>query len=263
MLDNLVLNKEGNVFVRYGNDHNWTHKCALWELPYAKALILMHNIDVMHQERNVGESILSTCMSFTDKTKDNHKARKDLALICNRPSLELKSRGGKPRAPFCLKARDRKEVLIWLKNLKFPDGYGTGFRRAVNLDTGKLSGVKSHDYHIFMERLLPVMFHGYLEDDVWTALAELSHFYRQLCTKEIKKDMMEKLEDEIPVLLCKLEKIFPPGWFNPMQHLLVHLPYEAKIGGPQQYRWMYHIERALKRLRAMVRNKAKVEGCIA
>jgi hypothetical protein len=48
MLDNLVLNKEGNGFVGYGNDHNWTHKCALWELPYAKALILMHNIDVMH-----------------------------------------------------------------------------------------------------------------------------------------------------------------------------------------------------------------------
>jgi hypothetical protein len=48
MLDNLVLNKEGNGFVGYGNDHNWTHKCALWELPYAKALILMHNIDVIH-----------------------------------------------------------------------------------------------------------------------------------------------------------------------------------------------------------------------
>jgi hypothetical protein len=83
----------------------------------------MHNIDVMHQERNVGESILSTCMSFTDKTKDNHKARKDLALICNRPSLELKSHGGKPRAPFCLKDRDRKEVLICLKNMKFPNTY--------------------------------------------------------------------------------------------------------------------------------------------
>jgi hypothetical protein len=41
-------------------------------------------------------------------------------------------------------------------------------------------------------------------------LAELSHFYRQLCAKEVKKDMMEKLEDEIPVLLCKLEKIIPP-----------------------------------------------------
>jgi hypothetical protein len=116
--------------------------------------------------------------------------------------------------------------------MKFLDGYAADFRRAVNLESGKLSGVKSHDYHIFMERLLPVMFHRYLDDDARTALAELSHFYRQLCAKEIKKEMLKKLEEEIPVLICKLEKIFPLGWFNPMQHLHVHLPYEAKLGGP-------------------------------
>jgi hypothetical protein len=89
----------------------------------------------MHQKCNVGGSILSTWMSFADKTKDNHKARKDLALLCNRPSLELKSRGGKPRAPFHLKARDRKEVLIFLKNLKFLDDYAVGFRRSVKVMT--------------------------------------------------------------------------------------------------------------------------------
>jgi hypothetical protein len=74
--------------------------------------------------------------------------------------------------------------------------------------------------------------------------------------------MMEKLEKEIPILICKLEKIFPPRWFNPMQQLLVHIPYEAKVGGPMQYRWMYHIENALKYLRSMVCNKARVESCI-
>jgi hypothetical protein len=74
--------------------------------------------------------------------------------------------------------------------------------------------------------------------------------------------MMKKLVKEILVLLFKLEKIFPPGWFNPMQYLLIHLPYEAKVGGPVQYRWMYPFERALKRLRNMVGNKARVEGCI-
>jgi hypothetical protein len=73
---------------------------------------------------------------------------------------------------------------------------------------------------------------------------------------------MEKLEKEILVLICKLEKIFPSGWFNPMQYLLVHLSYKAKVGGPQQYRWMYHIERTPKKLRAMVGNKTMVEGCI-
>jgi hypothetical protein len=57
--------------------------------------------------------------------------------------------------------------------------------------------MKSHDYHIFMERLLPIMFCGYLNDDMWKMLAELSHFYRQLYAKEIKKEMLEKLEKEI------------------------------------------------------------------
>jgi hypothetical protein len=74
--------------------------------------------------------------------------------------------------------------------------------------------------------------------------------------------MMEKLEKQVPVLICKMEKIFPPGFINITQHYLVHLPYEAKVGGPVQYQWMYHIERALKKLRAMVSNKARVEGCI-
>jgi hypothetical protein len=187
MLNNLVLKKNRDEFVGYGKEYNWTYKCALWEFSYAKALILMHNIDVMHQEHNVGQSILSTCMSFADKTKDDQKARKDVAQLCNRPTLELKSSGGKQRALFCLKPKERKELSIWLQILKFPDDYIVGFRRAVNLKSGKLSGVKSHDYHIFMKRLLPVMFCGFLNDDVWKALAQLNHFYRQLCDKEIKK----------------------------------------------------------------------------
>jgi hypothetical protein len=95
------------------------------------------------------------------------------------------------------------------------------FRRVVNLKVGKFTGVKSHDYHVIMKWLLLNMLWGYIHQDVWKMLAELSYFYRQLCAKEIKKEMMEKLEKEIPVLLCKLEKIFPPGWFNRMHHLLI------------------------------------------
>jgi hypothetical protein len=70
---------------------------------------------------------------------------------------------------------------------------------------------KRHDYHVIMEWLLLNMLRVYLHQDVWKTLSELSYFYRQLCAKEIKKEMMEKLEKDIPVLLCQLEKIFPPG----------------------------------------------------
>jgi hypothetical protein len=119
-----------------------------------------------------------------------------------------------------------------MKRLKFLDSYAVGLKRCVNVKAGKIHWLKRHDYHIIMERLLHVMLRGYLDDNIWEVLAELTYFYRQPCAKEIKKDMMEKLEKEILVLICKLEKIFLPGWFNPIQYLLVHIPYEAKVGSP-------------------------------
>jgi hypothetical protein len=74
--------------------------------------------------------------------------------------------------------------------------------------------------------------------------------------------MMQKLEKEIAVLVCKIEKVFLPGWFNAMQYLLVHLPWEAKVGGHVHFRWMYNQEREMKKLRSTIRNKAMVDECI-
>jgi hypothetical protein len=132
----------------------------------------MNNIDVMHQDRNVAESIVMTCMDFLDKMKDNIKARKDLVVIYHRPSLELTESGRKPHAPFCLKPKERKEVMRWMKNLKFPDdGFTAGFRRDVNLKTGKLTRVKSHDYHVIMEWPLLNLLWGYIHEDVWKSIS--------------------------------------------------------------------------------------------
>ena len=231
----------------YGILHNWTHISCFWQLPYFHKLLLRHNIDVMHNEKNLGEAIWNTCFDIPEKTKDNAKARKDLAQICNRPSqhLKLKTNGkwDKPRAPFCIDKNDKLTILKWFQELKFPDGYAANIRRGVNLNSRKIFGLKSHDYHIFMERLLPVAFRGFLPENVWMCLAELSFFYRQLCAKELRKDTISSLEQQVAVLLCKMEKIFPPGFFNPMQHLIVHLPYEARLGGPVQARWNYPFER--------------------
>jgi hypothetical protein len=47
-----------------------------------------------------------------------------------------------------------------------------------------------------------------------------------------------------------------------MQYLLVHLSWEAKVGGPTQFRLMYSQEIELKKLRVTMCNKARVEGCI-
>jgi hypothetical protein len=54
------------------------------------------------------------------------------------------------------------------------------------------------------------------------------------------------LEKQIAVLVCKMEIVFPLGWINVMYYLLVHLPWEARVGGLVQFRWMYSQERELK-----------------
>jgi hypothetical protein len=91
-------------------------------------LILMHNIDVMHQKRNMGESIISTCMGLPGKTKGNIKAQQELAELCNRPTQELSETDGKSCASFCLNPQQRKEVMWWIKGLKFPNGYVAALR---------------------------------------------------------------------------------------------------------------------------------------
>jgi hypothetical protein len=57
--------------------------------------------------------------------------------------------------------------------------------------------------------------------------------------------------------------IFPPGFFLSMQHLILHLPREARLGGAVQHRWCYPIERCLKLLWKKCRNKAKIEASVA
>nr|GEV51686.1 hypothetical protein [Tanacetum cinerariifolium] len=51
-------------------------------------------------------------------------------------------------------------------------------------------------------------------------------------------------------------------FFDHMEHLLVHLSYEARVGGPEQYRWMYPFERYLYHLKKKVKNKAWVVSSI-
>jgi hypothetical protein len=68
---------ENGLFKGYGENHNWTHKSYLWEHPYAKALILPHNIDLMHQEQNIAINIMIMCFDVTGFMKDNMNAKKD------------------------------------------------------------------------------------------------------------------------------------------------------------------------------------------
>ena len=83
------------------------------------------------------------------------------------------------------------------------------------------------------------------------------------CAKELSPSVLEEMEELAPELICKLEKIFPPGFFTPMTHLILHLANEVLLGGYVQNRWLYGPERQNKHLRQKCGNKAKIEASIA
>ena len=185
-------------------------------------------------------------MNVSDKTKDNDKARRDIVLYYRRRDLELQSQTNgkllKPKANYTLTKDEAKIVCHWIKELRMPDGYSCNLARCADTEKGSIHGMKSHDCHVFMETLLPIAFSS-LPMHVLNPVIEISHFFKDLCSTILMGDSIKRLEENIPLILCKLERIFPLGFFDSMEHLPINLPYEAWLGGLVQYRWMYPFER--------------------
>ena len=57
--------------------HNWKKRSIFFQLPYWKTLILRLNLDVMHIEKNICDSIVDTLLSVDGKSKDNMNSRLD------------------------------------------------------------------------------------------------------------------------------------------------------------------------------------------
>ena len=77
----------------------------------------------MHIEKNVFENVFNTVMNIEGKTKDNIKAREDLAMFCRRKELDKNAKGKYPKANYTSDKNGKQAVCEWVKNLKFPDGY--------------------------------------------------------------------------------------------------------------------------------------------
>jgi hypothetical protein len=74
------------------------------------------------------------------------------------------------------------------------DGYVLNLSRCVDLSELKMTEMKSHDYHVFMERLLLITLTEFLPETVWNVLTELSLFYRDLCSPKLSVPHLKRLE---------------------------------------------------------------------
>src|SRR5215216_6188420 len=69
------------------------HRSTLWDLGYWKDLDLRHNLDVMHIEKNICDSIIGTLLNIKGKTKDTLISRIDLTHLDIRKDLQVEDEG--------------------------------------------------------------------------------------------------------------------------------------------------------------------------
>lgn len=116
-------------------------------------------------------------MNVKKENKDDERARMDMGVIYQRGDLVMvplkNGKMAKPKAIFCLTSREAKLVFQWIKELKMPDGYASNMAICANVDTRMMHRMKSHDFHVFIECLLPLAFSS-LSDHVWKPLTKLS-----------------------------------------------------------------------------------------
>ncbi|XP_050915202.1 uncharacterized protein LOC127130179 [Lathyrus oleraceus] len=248
-------------------DGPWKKKSIFFELPYWAENTLRHNLDVMHIEKNIFDNIIETLLDIPGKTKDHVNARYDLKDMGIRKKLHPKEIGGGraviAKSCFSMSAHEKTIFCGVLKAAKLPDGTASNISKCVHISNKKVFGYKSHDAHFMLHYLLQVAVRDTLPNVVAEPLIRLGSFFRALCKKVIQEQDLNFLEAEIADILCQMEMIFPPSFFDIMVHLPIHLANEVRLGGPVQFRWMYPTKRNLCKLKSYVRNRAHPEGSIA
>ena len=133
---------------------------------------------------------------------------------------------------LCIEQKERNQFFIYLRSMRFLDGYASNLKWCIKSKDGKIIGVKNHDCHMLLQHVLLVGLHGLLPDNVCDALLDLRTYFQDLSMKTLRRSEIDLLEKKIIITLCKLKMIFSATFFDIMVHLSAHLSYEARLGGP-------------------------------
>jgi len=177
----------------------------------------------MHCEKNFCENIMKTIWGL----KDTLKVRLDMAEA--EIQLELHPIDGGPggpwllpQAPYVLSKEEKALFLKIICDLKTPRNYIGQLAKRISGD-GELKGLKSHDYHVLMQQILPLCLHTMLTAEVRSAIIRICRVFTRLCAKSVDPSTMSELMEETAVTMCMLEKVFPPSFFDVMSHFPIHL----------------------------------------
>lgn len=160
-------------------------------------------------EKNCFDDVLYIVVNQKCKTKENANWRHDLEELKIHHESHLVTILGKkesfiPNASYVLNADKIVSIFYWLKHaVKLPNGYSFNIGRCDNMLNNTFNNIKARDYHVFMQRLLPIALRYHLDDSKWTIISEFRKFFRLICSKDILVEVVKKLDKFIVVTLCK------------------------------------------------------------
>jgi hypothetical protein len=133
--------------------------------------------------------------------------------------------GSKKLPPTCytLSKQEKMSLCNCLHGINVLTGYSDNVSRMVNIKTLKVHFKKSHDYHILMRQFLSITIRGILPVKVRDTIMKLCLFFNTISEKVVDPMKLTKLQDDLLLMMCNLETIFPPTFFDLMSHLLIHI----------------------------------------
>ncbi|XP_074342124.1 uncharacterized protein LOC141679551 [Apium graveolens] len=160
----------------------WKKKSVFFELEYWKFHHVRHCIDVMHVEKNVYDSLIGTLLNMRHKTKDSAAARRDMMEMGVRSDLAPQVGVKKtylPPSPFTLPKAEKRTFLSSLMSMKLPYGHASNIKKLVTI-------------------------------------IRLCFFFNALCNKVVDVSKLDKLQSDVILTLCDLEKVFHASFFDVM-----------------------------------------------
>jgi hypothetical protein len=180
-------------------------------------------LDVMHIEKNVCENMIK----FIFGLKDIVKVRHDMEVCGIQEHIWLKwdpQRLGKIFklvATYVLEQEELQTFMNRLTSLKVPTNYCGSLGKHI-MDK-KLGLMKSHDWHVLMQQLIPLVLRGLMDAHVCLSLMRLSLMYCSICAKVWDPIDLPTLREDVAIILSMLEWEFSRAFFDVMSHLTLHI----------------------------------------
>jgi hypothetical protein len=114
-----------------------------------------------------------------------------------------------PLHSICIDKESLKRLFLEIiKLLRTTKNYAAKLWPIIQRDGKLMKGLKSHDYHVLMQQVLPVCLCTSMQEETRMSLISLSWVFNKICLKVIDPSMMEVLKEEVVETMSSLEKNF-------------------------------------------------------